>query len=79
MLMIPLSYAATLGGTITLIGTSTNLVINGQYQALTGEPGFGLFDISAIGIPAAIIGAGFCYSGDAAIVAAAAKRFGTVC
>jgi len=59
MLMIPLSYAAILGGTITLIGTSTNLVVNSQYQALTGKSGFGLFDISAIGIPAALIGAGF--------------------
>ncbi|WP_418138630.1 SLC13 family permease [Marinomonas sp. RS-M-Aa-14] len=31
-LMIPLSYTAILGGTLTLIGTSTNLVVNGQYQ-----------------------------------------------
>ena len=36
-LMIPLSYTAILGGTLTLIGTSTNLVVNGQYQVLTGE------------------------------------------
>ena len=33
-LMIPLSYASIVGGTLTLIGTSTNLVVNGQYQAL---------------------------------------------
>ena len=38
-LMIPLSYSAILGGTLTLIGTSTNLVVNGQYQQLTGEGG----------------------------------------
>ncbi len=49
-LMIPLSYASILGGTITLIGTSTNLVVNGQYQALTGKPGFGLFDIAPLGL-----------------------------
>jgi len=55
-LMIPLSYTAILGGTITLIGTSTNLVVNGQYQTLTGEAGFGLFDITVIGLPVAIIG-----------------------
>ena len=36
-LMIPLSYSAILGGTLTLIGTSTNLVVNGQYQQLTGD------------------------------------------
>ncbi len=55
-LMIPLSYSAILGGTVTLIGTSTNLVVNGQYQALTGTDGFGLFAITAIGLPVAIAG-----------------------
>lgn len=55
-LMIPLSYSAILGGTLTLIGTSTNLVVNGQYQAITGEPGFSLFSITAVGFPAACFG-----------------------
>jgi len=55
-LMIPLSYASILGGTITLIGTSTNLVVNGQYQVLTGKPGFALFDIAPIGLIAAAVG-----------------------
>ena len=55
-LMIPLSYAAILGGTLTLIGTSTNLVVNGQYQALTGEAGFSIFSITAVGLPVAIVG-----------------------
>jgi di/tricarboxylate transporter len=54
-LMIPLSYAAILGGTITLIGTSTNLVVNGQYQTLTGNPGFSLFSITPIGLPVAVV------------------------
>lgn len=55
-LMIPLSYAAILGGTVTLIGTSTNLVVNGQYQDLTGEAGFSIFSITAVGLPVAVIG-----------------------
>jgi di/tricarboxylate transporter len=55
-LMIPLSYISILGGTLTLIGTSTNLVLNGQYQAMTGKKGFELFDISWIGIPVALVG-----------------------
>lgn len=55
-LLIPLSYAAILGGTITLIGTSTNLVVNGQYQQLTGESGFSLFSIATVGLPVAIVG-----------------------
>ena len=55
-IMIPLSYVAILGGTLTLIGTSTNLVVNGQYQALTGEAGFSIFSITIIGLPVAISG-----------------------
>ncbi|WP_246125048.1 SLC13 family permease [Exilibacterium tricleocarpae] len=58
-LMIPLSYTAILGGTLTLIGTSTNLVVNGQYQSLTGEAGFSLFSIAAVGIPVALAGVAF--------------------
>jgi di/tricarboxylate transporter len=56
LLMMPLSYASILGGTLTLIGTSTNLVVNGQYQKLTGKEGFGLFDITLVGLPVAIGG-----------------------
>lgn len=55
-LMIPLSYGAIMGGCLTLIGTSTNLVVSGQYQALTGNPGFSLFAITPLGLPVAIIG-----------------------
>lgn len=55
-LMIPLSYASILGGTLTLIGTSTNLVVNGQYRALTGGEGFSLFAISGVGLVVAASG-----------------------
>ncbi len=55
-LMIPLSYSAILGGTLTLIGTSTNLVVNGQYQQLTGGEGFSIFSITMVGLPVAVIG-----------------------
>jgi di/tricarboxylate transporter len=58
-LMIPLSYASILGGTLTLIGTSTSLVVNGQYRALTGEAGFALFDLAPIGVINAIAGIAF--------------------
>jgi len=57
-LMIPLSYAAILGGTLTLIGTSTNLVVNGQYQAQTGTAGLSIFDITFVGVPVMIAGLG---------------------
>ncbi|ADB16599.1 TrkA-C domain protein [Pirellula staleyi DSM 6068] len=56
-LMIPLSYAAILGGTCTLIGTSTNLVVQGLLIDAKGiESKLGLFDIAWVGVPAAIIG-----------------------
>ncbi len=54
-LMIPLSYAAILGGTCTLIGTSTNLVVQGKLLETTGHS-LGMFDISWVGVPAAIVG-----------------------
>jgi di/tricarboxylate transporter len=85
-LMIPLSYAAILGGTCTLIGTSTNLVVDGQikeeakrriaadvkgglpekaardkFERETGLPagGLAMFDITWIGLPAALVGCAF--------------------
>ncbi len=58
-LMIPLSYSAILGGTITMIGSSTNLVVNGQYQLLTGTDGFSLLSITVIGLPVALAGGVF--------------------
>jgi di/tricarboxylate transporter len=54
-LLIPLSYLAILGGTCTLIGTSTNLVVHGL-MIQHGIPGMGLFEIGAVGIPYAIVG-----------------------
>ncbi len=58
-LMIPLSYASILGGTLTLIGTSTSLVVNGQYRALTNDPGFSLFDLAPLGLINAVAGIAF--------------------
>lgn len=58
-ILIPLSYAAILGGTCTLIGTSTNLIINGLLIKEDGVRALGLFEPALIGIPAAI--AGFIY------------------
>ncbi|WP_340106398.1 SLC13 family permease [Rhodohalobacter sp. 8-1] len=54
-IMMPLSYAAILGGTCTLIGTSTNLIINGL---LISEEGVNLniFEPAYVGIPIAITG-----------------------
>jgi len=53
--LIPLSYAAILGGMCTLIGTSTNLIIHGLMLE-HGMQGFSFFEISKVGLPVAIIG-----------------------
>lgn len=50
-LLIPLSYASIVGGTCTLIGTSTNLVVNGLLLDQVGSPGLGMFDLAWIGLP----------------------------
>jgi di/tricarboxylate transporter len=55
-LLIPLSYGSILGGTLTMIGTSTNLVVAGQYEAITGRADFGIFSITAVGLVVAVVG-----------------------
>jgi di/tricarboxylate transporter len=55
-LLIPLSYAAVLGGTCTLIGTSTNLVVNGILIS-KGLASFHMFELAWLGVPTTIIGA----------------------
>ncbi|GAB4149543.1 MAG: SLC13 family permease [Planctomycetaceae bacterium] len=56
-LLMPLSYAAILGGLCTLVGTSTTLVVNGLLiEELGAEHGLGMFDIAWVGVPAAVVG-----------------------
>lgn len=57
-LLLPLSYATILGGTCTLIGTSTNLVVNGLLQSQTGTH-LGLFDVALVGVPILLAGTVF--------------------
>ncbi len=56
--LLPVSYFAVLGGTITLIGTSTNILVSDLYRQ-AGGPGFGLFDFTALGIIYALVGGAF--------------------
>ena len=63
-LLIPLSYLSILGGTCTLIGTSTNLVVNGlMIEKWQENPGLysslhpiGMFELGKLGLPYALIG-----------------------
>ncbi len=53
--LIPLSYATILGGLCTLIGTSTNMVVNGLMQE-SGFRGFSMFELGKVGGVIAVIG-----------------------
>lgn len=61
-LYLPLSYAAILGGITTLIGTSTNVVVNGLILEHNRVPGvaplepFGMFTLTPVGVPVALAG-----------------------
>jgi di/tricarboxylate transporter len=57
-LLLPLSYAAILGGTCTLIGTSTNLVVDGMLQSKL-DIHLGLFEVAWVGVPVLVIGGAF--------------------
>ena len=54
-LLMPISYAAILGGTCTLIGTSTNLLVDGVSREAGLAP-FGIFEIAPVGLVALVAG-----------------------
>lgn len=56
--LIPLSYASILGGCVTLIGTSTNLIANGLAMEY-GEPSLNIFDFACAGLPMLLLGSAY--------------------
>jgi di/tricarboxylate transporter len=53
--LMPLSFAVIMGGVVTTIGTSTNLVVSGLLEQSGAAP-FGLFEITHVGLPLAVAG-----------------------
>lgn len=58
--LIPLSYVTIMGGACTLIGTSTNLLVNDMARN-AGQPVFGLFEITPVGLFIAVAGAAYLF------------------
>jgi len=56
--LMPLAFAAMLGGTCTLIGTSANLVVSGQLEAAGQEP-LGMLEIGWVGVPTMLLGVAY--------------------
>lgn len=54
-MLIPLSYAAMMGGVCTLVGTSTNLVVSGIVAA-SGQKPFSMFELAWVGLPVLALG-----------------------
>jgi di/tricarboxylate transporter len=59
-LLIPISYLSILGGILTLIGTSTNLIVSGLMEEMGLEP-LSFFELTKISLPAAILGIIYIY------------------
>jgi di/tricarboxylate transporter len=56
-LMMPLGYAAILGGTLTLISTTPNLILGSELERLSGgERTLGMFEFAIVGIPISVVG-----------------------
>ncbi|WP_420470133.1 SLC13 family permease [Brevundimonas sp. FT23042] len=58
--LIPLSYVTIMGGACTLIGTSTNLLVNDMARN-AGQPVFGLFEITPVALVIALFGGAYLY------------------
>jgi di/tricarboxylate transporter len=58
--LMPMAFASLLGGLITLVGTSPNIIVSGVREELTGEP-FGMFDYAPVGL--ALTAAGVLFLG----------------
>ena len=71
--LIPLSYVVIMGGLLTLIGTSTNLLVNDMARN-AGQPTFGLFEITGVGLTMAVVGGLYLYFIGSRMLAGTAEK-----
>ncbi|MBI1383098.1 MAG: SLC13 family permease [Planctomycetaceae bacterium] len=57
--LMPLAFASILGGTTTLIGTPSNLIVSGFRANQSGMGGFSMFDFAGVGLPVTVLGVAF--------------------
>ncbi|TBN40416.1 SLC13 family permease [Paracoccus subflavus] len=53
--LMPMAFGSLLGGLITLVGTSPNIIVSGVREQLTGQP-FGMFDFAPVGLGLSLVG-----------------------
>lgn len=56
--LMPMAFGSLLGGLITLVGTSPNIIVSGVREQLTGQP-FGMFDFAPVGLGLSLVGVVF--------------------
>ena len=54
-LLMPMSFMSLLGGLVTLVGTSTNIIVSQVREETTGRP-FGMFDFTPVGLSLTVLG-----------------------
>jgi di/tricarboxylate transporter len=57
-LLMPMAFGSLMGGTMTLVGTSPNIIVSQMREDLTGEP-FRMFDFTPVGFSIAVVGVAF--------------------
>ena len=66
--LLPLSYVTIMGGACTLIGTSTNLLVNDMARS-AGQPAFGMFEMTPVGLLLALAGGAYLFAVGGSLLA----------
>jgi K+/H+ antiporter YhaU regulatory subunit KhtT len=67
--LMPVAFASILGGSLTLVGPSTNVIV-GQLLPLYGQPTLGMFELTPVALPIALVGLGYLFLVSSALLPA---------